>query len=190
MMEIPLVMNNIEQHQAQCQLLHKLRSLNPTRFPTKLINRHYIIVYQEHNEERWRICLPSSLVHQVVKWYHFTLGNCGTQKLYDTILNWFYYYPRGLYRICESFICPINCEKSKSRCGKKEYGHLAPRHAIVAPWNEVQVDCIGPWTITANNGANFVFSALTCIDPVTNLVDIILLNGSNPGAQYCGEKII
>ena len=90
--------------------------------------------------------------------------------------------------MCATFVCPINCEKSKSRCGKKKYGHLAPRHANVAPWNEVQVDCIGPWTITANNGAKFVFSALTCIDPVTNLVDIILLDGSNPGAQYCGEK--
>ena len=33
-----------------------------------------------------------------------------------------------------------------------------------------------------------MFSALTCIDPVTNLVDIILLDGSNPGAQYCGER--
>ena len=46
------------------------------------------------------------------------------------------------------------------------HGHLAPRHAIVAPWNEVHVDCVGPWTITANNGAKFVFSALTCIDPL------------------------
>ena len=87
MMENPLVMNNIEQHQAQCQLLHKLWSLNPSQFPTKLINAHYIIVYQEPNEERWRICLLSLLVHQVVKWYHFTLGHCGTQNLYYTILN-------------------------------------------------------------------------------------------------------
>ena len=52
MMENPLAMNNIEQHQAQCQLLHKLRSLNPTQFPTKLINGQYIIVYQERNEGR------------------------------------------------------------------------------------------------------------------------------------------
>ena len=52
----------------------------------------------------------------------------------------------------------------------------------------MHVECVGPWTITANNGAKFVFSALTSIDPVTNLVDIVLLDGSNPGAQYCGEK--
>ena len=52
----------------------------------------------------------------------------------------------------------------------------------------MHVDCVGPWTITANNGAKFVFSALTCIDPVTNLVDIILLDGSNPRADYCGGR--
>ena len=90
--------------------------------------------------------------------------------------------------MCKTFVCPINCTKSKSRGGNKEYGHLAPRHAKVTPWNEVQVDCVGPWTITSNDGAEFLFSALTCIDPVTNLVDIILLDGSNPGAQYCGER--
>ena len=93
-----------------------------------------------------------------------------------------------MYKICATFVCPINCEKSKSRGDRKEYGHLAPRHAKVVPWDEVQTDYIGPWTITASNGAEFVLSALTCIDPVTNLVDIILLDGSNPGAQYCGEK--
>ena len=127
-------------------------------------------------------------MNDVVKWYHFALGHCGTEKLYGTILNQFYYYPKGLYQLCKTFVCPINCAKSKSRGSNKEYGHLAPRHAKVTPWNEVQVDCVGPWIITSNDGTEFVFSALTCIDPVINLVDIILLDGSNPGAQYCGER--
>ena len=87
MMENPLEILNIKQHQSQCHELHHLQINNPQRFPTKLINGRPIIVRQEQNEERWRICLPTSLVHQVVKWYHFTLGHCGTEKLYDTILN-------------------------------------------------------------------------------------------------------
>ena len=116
------------------------------------------------------IVLPGALPR-----HHFALGHCGTQKLYDTILNRFYYYPRGLYKLCATFVCPINCEKSKSR-GGKEYDHHPLRHAKVAPWDEVQVDCVGPWTITASNETEFVFSALICIDPVTNLVDIILLD--------------
>ena len=87
MMENPLEILNIERLQSQCHDLHHLQTNNPQRFPTKLINGRPIIVRQEQNEERWRICLPTSLVHQVVKWYHFTLGHCETQKLYDTILN-------------------------------------------------------------------------------------------------------
>ena len=94
LMENPLEMNNIEQHQIHCQELQRLRTVNPTMYPTKLINGRQLIVHQERNQERWRICLPTSLVHQVVKWYHFTLGHCGTEKLYDTILNRFYYYPK------------------------------------------------------------------------------------------------
>ena len=141
-------------------------------YPTKLINGRHLIVHQQRNQERWRICLPTSLVHQVVKWYHFTLGHCGTEKLHDIILNQFYYNPKGLYRLCKEFVCPINCEKSKSR-GSKEYGHHPPRLVKIASWDEVQVDCVGPWTITANNGAEFVFNALTCINHVTNIVDIL-----------------
>ena len=87
MMENPLEILNIERHQGHCHKLHQLQIKNPSRFQTKLINGHPLIVCQEQNEERWRICLPTSLVHQVVKWYHFTLGLCGTQKLYNTILN-------------------------------------------------------------------------------------------------------
>ena len=97
MMENPLEILNIKRHQSQCHELHQLQINNPQRFPTKLINGRPIVVRQEQNEERWRICLPTSLVHQVVKWYHFTLGHCGIEKLYDTILNCFYYYPKDLY---------------------------------------------------------------------------------------------
>ena len=46
MMENPLEMNNIEQHQAHCQELQTLCiSVNPSRYPTKLINGRHLIVY-------------------------------------------------------------------------------------------------------------------------------------------------
>jgi len=54
----------------------------------------------------------------------------------------------------------------------KEYGHLPPRVAGVFPWRTVAVDLIGPWKIEIN-GKELEFNALTCIDPVTNLVEII-----------------
>jgi hypothetical protein len=51
------------------------------------------------------------------------------------------------------------------------YGHLPPREAGLVPWNKVAVDIIGPWTINIQ-GAKVKCNALTCIDPVSNLVEI------------------
>eukprot|EP00957_Ditylum_brightwellii_P174903 13317741-Ditylum_brightwellii.AAC.1 len=39
------------------------------------------------------------------------------------------------------------------------------------PWAEVAVDLIGPWTLTIQ-GQEVEFSALTSIDPVTNLIEL------------------
>ena len=60
----------------------------------------------------------------------------------------------------------------------KPYGHLAPRTAPITPWSEVHVDCIGPWQILIPNTLTpLKFYALTCIDPVTNLIEIIHFTG-------------
>ena len=53
-----------------------------------------------------------------------------------------------------------------------QYGQLPPREALITPWEEVHVDLIGPWRIQL--GPRTVeFNALTCIDPVTNIVELI-----------------
>ena len=46
-------------------------------------------------------------------------------------------------------------------------GHGTPRHAEIAPWNEMWINLIGPWEIVVN-GNICELKALTCIDPVTN----------------------
>jgi hypothetical protein len=43
------------------------------------------------------------------------------------------------------------------------------------PWIEVAVDTIGPWKIEVQ-GQALEFHALTCIDTVTNLVELIWLD--------------
>ena len=52
------------------------------------------------------------------------------------------------------------------------YGHLPPRHTNLIPWEEVMVDLIGPWKVKVNEQEIF-FNALMCIDPITNLVEMI-----------------
>ena len=55
----------------------------------------------------------------------------------------------------------------------------------MTPWSEVMVDLIGPWKIKVNN-EDIYFSALTCIDPVTNLVEIIRIE--NKTADHVSRK--
>lgn len=43
---------------------------------------------------------------------------------------------------------------------------------MIAPWGKVEVNMIGPWKIKIKN-QSFTFNALTCINPVTNLIELI-----------------
>ena len=65
------------------------------------------------------------------------------------------------------------------------YGKLPPRHAAIAPWNEVCVDLIGPWEIVVN-GNICEFKALTCIDSVTNIVKLIRI--TNKMMRHVAEQ--
>ena len=62
------------------------------------------------------------------------------------------------------------CQKYKSIL--RGYGHMAPREASTHPWRDVAVDLIGPWHLKiANHELDFM--ALTMIDMVTNLVELV-----------------
>jgi hypothetical protein len=53
-------------------------------------------------------------------------------------------------------------------------GLLNERDVNKAPWDEVVIDLIGPWTIEINN-QKYDFNALACIDPLSNLVELICI---------------
>ena len=46
------------------------------------------------------------------------------------------------------------------------------RHVSIAPWNEICIDLIGSWKVQVQ-GEEMELNALPCIDPVTNLVELI-----------------
>ncbi len=56
----------------------------------------------------------------------------------------------------------------------------------MAPWYEIHIDLIGPWKITVQ-GIDLSFSALTIIDPLTNLVEIARI--ANKSAQHVGMQL-
>ena len=51
------------------------------------------------------------------------------------------------------------------KVGHRERGHLAPRIAVIPPWEEVHVDCIGKWTFQVSKNVKIQLQALTMIDP-------------------------
>ena len=51
-------------------------------------------------------------------------------------------------------------------------GQLDPRNVPGIPWLEAHVDFIGPWELKSQ-GVAAKFRAMTIIDPVTNLVEIV-----------------
>ena len=69
---------------------------------------------------------------------------------------------------------------SKTQTSGSGYGHLAPRKALVALWYEVAIDTIGPWEIElVQNNETRKFHALTMINTVTNLVELVQVNSTS-----------
>eukprot|EP00978_Attheya_sp_CCMP212_P012380 scaffold30799_cov50-Attheya_sp.AAC.3 len=63
----------------------------------------------------------------------------------------------------------------------------------MAPWQEVTADLIGPWKVKLGHlpvvdkeEAYVTFNALTCIDPVTNLTELIRIDDKT--AAHIGAK--
>lgn len=169
-MQNPITIRNIQEHQFEDVQLNESKQRNPDVFPVKYVQQRPIIFYKLHpddDELDWKIALPTTLLESTVKWYHLILGHCGATRLYDTIRSRFY--APKLKRICDDYKCD-DCQRFKQL--GPGYGHLPARIAPLLPWNEVSVDMIGPWTVPVGND-KYEVRALTCIDPVTNLVELI-----------------
>ena len=88
----------------------------------------------------------------------------------------------GLRATVDQYRCE-ECQKNKLLGAG--YGLLPPRQAPFMLWSEVAVDLIGPWKIDLN-GVEIEFKALTCIDPVTNLVEIMRVE--NQTAEHVAQQ--
>ena len=115
----------------------------------------------------WKIVFPDAQIEPVINWFHQVLGQPGENRLRDAIMMR-YYHP-DLRRHMGNFVCDA-CQRHKL------YGHgfglLHGRDVNTYPWHEVAVDLIDPWSIEIRDKW-YEFNALTSIDLVTNLVELI-----------------
>ena len=117
--------------------------------------------------------MTEAQIEPVIKWFHRVLGNPGENRLRYAIMM--RYYQPDLRRHIGNFVCDT-CQNNKlSGCG---FGFLPGRDVNKHPWHEVAMDMIGPWSIEIRDKW-YKFDALTSIDLVTNLFEIIRVNRKN-----------
>ena len=158
----------IRDAQQNDQQLPVLRQKHPDQYEEILLAPDTLVwCHQEDITKPTRIYLPESLLNNAIRWYHLALGHIGSTRLYET-MSLHFHNPELSARIKE-MKC-TSCQKEKN--AGRGHGHLPAREACTHPWREVAVDMIGPWTLTIE-GQRMEFRALTIIDTVTNLVEIV-----------------
>ena len=194
-MDNPLTWESIHAFQLNDPQCHILHAMHPADYIKRTLGSFDILTTRvrkprnrdpdtgavQPNEYHWVIYLPAGLVQRTLRWYHLLLGHCGATRLYDTISARFFH-PR-LSVLCKEYQCPDKCHRFKQL--GQGYGHLPPKEAILMPWDEVCVDLIGPWKILIGD-TEVNFKALTCIDPVTNLLEVIRIN--NKSSAHVAEQ--
>ena len=173
--EIPFVLDyrTIREAQLRDVRLQLLRQKYPDKFVNNELGHDLVVCcYIAAPNQPWRIYLPDELLQPAVQWYHQTLGHLGQRRLEDTIK--IHLYNSKLKDVVEQVVAPcVECQKNKTF--GRGYGNTAPREVSAHPWREVHVDLIGPWTLNLH-GYDETFVALTMIDPVTHLTELVRLD--------------
>ena len=174
---LPFHFATIHTYQQQDPHLTSVLDKDPRRFFKMTLGGYSIICFYDKpdDDSSWSIVLPDQMLKPLIDWYHkITVHSTGMDRL-EALIRRNFWHPRIRENVREIIsncqICP------QVRLAAKPYGELAPRDAPIAPWSEVHVDFIGPWNIKIND-ITLEFNALTCIDPVTNLIEINRLTKS------------
>ena len=146
------------------------RNERPAEFPVKYVQGVPVICRRagpDDPEKEWKVCLPTAMLQDAAKWYHLILGHAGQQRMYAAMTRMFAH--PNINWAAKNLKCNV-CQHFK--LPGAGYGKLPPKEAILMPWEEVHVDLIGPWKVKLGT-KEVEFNALTCIDPVTNLVELV-----------------
>ena len=144
-MNNPTTLINIRNHQLIDQRLTTATTNQPQLFQWRTINETEVVVRIEG--DKWKIVLPNALLNDVIRWFHLLLNHPGSTRLHDTISSRFY--NNNLNRLCKNYICPDNCTMYKHQ--GRGHGYLPSRQAPMNPFENLQIDLIGPSQAFTNN---------------------------------------
>lgn len=161
--------------QADQALLLNLQT-HPQRYHMQRFGEHWLICRRENPQvQHWQICVPTPMLGPLIHWYHEVLMHPGMTRQLSTMQTLFHHVALANEVRNRCSTCAV-CQRNKRP--HVQYGHLPPREANYAPFYEVAVDSIGPWTIMVNN-ASTTFRALTMIDTVSNFVELTRVNNAS-----------
>jgi hypothetical protein len=167
---------NIADAQGRDAELAALAQQHPQKFVKQLLAPDVNVwCYIKAENAPWKIYLPNELLEPSIRWYHLALGHIGSTRLNDTIAM--HFYNAKLQNKIEHIVSTCNTCQTMKNVGRG-HGHLPPREAPLLPWREIAVNLIGPWEVDINN-KKISFSALTIIDLVTNLTEIVRIRNKS-----------
>ena len=165
----PLDYNLIQEGQNNDQDLQQQLASHPDVYQQTNFNGINLICHMPQRNNTWKICIPTTLLPNIVRWYHTVLGHVGIQRLYQTISV--HFHAPKLRETIDAFVKSCDaCQRFK--LPGIQVGELPPKNLTAQPWDEVSVDLIGPWKISIH-GVEYEFLALTAVDPATTLAEII-----------------
>ena len=115
-----------------------------------------------------KVYVPYVLQTCIISWYHDYLRHPSHTHMEETIKGIFYW-PKMRNQIERYVKTCHDCQLSKKQ--HKKYGHLPPKQAETIPWQQVNVDLIGPYTIKTPNKVH-TLQCMTMIDPATSWFEI------------------
>ena len=166
--KFPLSPALIAKYQKKDKALQKRVKENPSNYGTKVIEDMTLITTNAHDNA---IIVPKMLQSRIVAWYHEYLVHPGGTRLEKTLAQLFWW--DNLPKEVERYVRTCRkCQMCKKTTAKK-HGILPAKEAEPAvPWQRVNLDMIGPFTIRQPKGKSLKLQALTMIDPATGWFEI------------------
>ena len=161
---LPITTKLIQRHQASDDYLQQQLQTQSQAYSVKSLRGGDMFCYNN------KIYVPQSLRKHIVEWYHTVLCHAGETRTEETIkqhMTW-----PGLREDVRKVIKTCDqCQRLKK--SQKKYGHVPPKEAEVNPWEILQVDLVGPYTIRRKGKKKPLhLHAVTMTDPATGWFEI------------------
>ena len=179
----PLEFTLLAQAQQQDESIQE--KLQAGTYVTTTFGEHQLVTKPRDDDQL--IVVPEAIHDATIRWYHVVLGHAGQDRMIQSLRKHLYF--PGLASKIKAYVETCDeCQRFK-HVGRG-YGHLPLRDDYPAPFEEVALDHIGPWTIDVPGFGKLKFEALTMVDVATTLLEVCRVDSTTAEASaLCFENV-